>query len=55
LAKQYLAQPECSVPAHVLFPQLVSIVDHYVREFVIPVAPAERIGYRCIPLLWLGH
>jgi type III restriction enzyme len=49
LAKQYLAQPECSVPAHMLFPQLVEIIDKYVREFVRPVAPAERIDVAVSP------
>ncbi len=49
LAKQYLAQPECIVPAHVLFPQLLEIVDRYVREFVRPVAPAERIDIAVSP------
>jgi type III restriction enzyme len=49
LAKQYLAQPECSVPAHVLFPQLVAIVERYVRELVMPVKPAERIDIAVSP------
>jgi type III restriction enzyme len=49
LAKQYIAQPECVVPAHVLFPQLLEIVDRYVREFVRPVAPAERIDIAVSP------
>jgi type III restriction enzyme len=49
LAKQYLAQPECGVPAHVLFPQLVTIVERYVREFVVAVAPAERIDVAVSP------
>jgi type III restriction enzyme len=43
LARQYLAQPECNVPAHVLFPQIVGIVDRFLRERVKPVRPAERI------------
>ncbi len=34
LAKGYLEQPTCAVPRHVLFPQLVRIVDRYVREKV---------------------
>jgi Type III restriction enzyme, res subunit len=49
LAKRYLAQPECNVPAHVLFPQLVTIVERYVRELVIPVNPAERIDIAVSP------
>jgi len=49
LAKQYLAQPDCAIPAHVIFPQLISIVDRYVREFVVPVSPAERIDVAVSP------
>jgi type III restriction enzyme len=49
LAKQYLAQRECSVPAHVLFPQLVAIVDRYVRDRVEPVPPAARIDIAISP------
>jgi type III restriction enzyme len=49
LAKQYLAQPDCNVPAHVLFPQLLAIVERYVREFVVPVPPAERIDIAVSP------
>jgi type III restriction enzyme len=54
LAKEYLAQPECSVPAHVLFPQLLEIVDRYVCEFVMPQTPAERIDIAVSPYYgWL--
>jgi type III restriction enzyme len=49
LAKQYLAQPECAVPAHVLFPQLVEIAHRYVRELVMPMQPAERIDVAVSP------
>lgn len=49
LARQYLAQPECSVPAHALFPQLVAIVERYLRERVVPVSPAERIDVAVSP------
>jgi type III restriction enzyme len=49
LAKQYLTQSDCSVPPHVLFPQIVEIVDKYVRELVKPVAPAERIDIAVSP------
>jgi type III restriction enzyme len=49
LAKQYLAQPDCAVPAHVLFPQLVAIVERYAREYVIPVPPSERIDIAISP------
>ena len=49
LAREYLAQPECSIPAHVLFPQLVEIVGRYVRELVMPMHPAERIDVSVSP------
>jgi len=43
LTKDYVAQPQCEVPAHVLFPQLHMICDRYLREKVYPVTPAEKI------------
>jgi type III restriction enzyme len=33
----------CEAPAHVLFPQLVRLVQTYVDEKVKPIAPAERV------------
>jgi type III restriction enzyme len=49
LTKQYLTQPECTVPAHVLFPQVLEIVGKYVREKVIPQTPAEQIDVAVSP------
>ncbi|MBS1816947.1 MAG: DEAD/DEAH box helicase family protein [Acidobacteria bacterium] len=43
LTRSYLASPSCEVPAHVLFPQLVTIIRRYVEEKVTPIAPAERV------------
>jgi len=43
LTRDYVGQQSCEVPAHVLFPQLVSIVDRYVREKVKPVSPAKEV------------
>jgi type III restriction enzyme len=34
LTKQYVAQPKCQAPAHVLFPQLVEIIQRYLQEKV---------------------
>jgi type III restriction enzyme len=43
LTRDYVASPQCEAPAHVLFPQILSIVRRYVEEKVVPVAPAERV------------
>lgn len=45
----HLAQPESSVTAHMLFPQLVPIAQRYVRTFVVPRALAERIDIAVSP------
>ena len=45
LTKQYVVQPKCQVPAHVLFPQLVTIIDKYLREKVfVPFFTTKRQG-----------
>ncbi len=41
LSRQYRDQPECEAPPHVLFPQLVRVVERYLREKVRPRRPAE--------------
>jgi len=41
LTRDYKAQPKCEAPTHVLFPQMVRIVDRYLREYVDPVPPAD--------------
>ncbi len=43
LTRDYVAQPSCEAPAHVLFPQLVRIAERYLREKVHPVRPANRL------------
>lgn len=41
LTERYVKQPSCEIPAHVLFPQLASIVGRYVKEKVRAQAPAD--------------
>jgi type III restriction enzyme len=41
LARDYLAQSQCTVPAHQLFPQLARIVERYVAEKVRVHPPAD--------------
>ncbi len=41
LTRDYVRQPKCEAPAHVLFPQIARIVARYLRERVEVVAPAE--------------
>ena len=43
LTSEYVSSSSCEAPAHVLFPQLVRIVQQYVNERVTPIAPAERV------------
>ncbi len=42
LTRDYASQPSCTVPTHALFPQVVKIVDRYLKEKVQPVSPAEK-------------
>ena len=41
MTKHYVAQPQCQAPAHVLFPQLVTIIERYLRQYVIVHPPAD--------------
>lgn len=41
LTREYLNQGQCTVPAHVLFPQLASIIDRYLEEKVQVQRPAD--------------
>lgn len=43
LTRDYVAQPTCAVPSHVLFPQMMEIVHRYLREKVRPVDPANLL------------
>jgi len=41
LTRDYINQPDCTVPAHILFPQVARIVEQYLKEKVQPISPAE--------------
>jgi type III restriction enzyme len=41
LTKNYVQQPKCELPSHVLFPQLVPIVQKYLDEKVTVYKPAD--------------
>jgi type III restriction enzyme len=41
LTRNYIKQPDCTVPAHILFPQVAKIVEHYLKEKVQPISPAD--------------
>jgi type III restriction enzyme len=43
LTREYVKSGSCEAPAHVLFPQIVRIVQRYIEEKVTPIQPAERI------------
>ena len=43
LTREYVASAACEAPAHVLFPQIVQIVQRFMREVVHPIAPAHRL------------
>ena len=49
LVRGYCAQPNCTVPAHVLFPQVAEIVARYLRDNVRPVPPAHTLDVFCSP------
>ena len=42
LTRDYTARQQCTVPAHVLFPQLVPIISRYLEEKVQAHKPAEK-------------
>ena len=52
LTRDFLRQPDCDVPAHMLFPQLAAIVGRYLAEKVHPVAPAQAVDAFLSP--WYG-
>lgn len=43
LTRDYCGQDHCAAPAHVLFPQLLKVVERYLRDHVKPIPPAQTI------------
>ncbi|MDO8140698.1 MAG: hypothetical protein Q6358_04295 [Candidatus Brocadiales bacterium] len=41
LTRDYIKQPDCTVPAYILFPQVAKIVEQYLKEKVQPISPAN--------------
>lgn len=52
LTNEYRRQPACEAPAHVLFPQLATIVDRYVKDKVQPRTSARTVDAFLSP--WYG-
>lgn len=49
LTRQYLDVAETRLPAHVLFPQLRSVVDRFAREFVVVPPASDRVDLFTAP------
>jgi type III restriction enzyme len=49
LVRRYRDQPECTVPAHALFAQVLRIVDRYLREFVKPAHGTQLVDVFLAP------
>jgi type III restriction enzyme len=41
MTRHYVGQPQCQAPAHVLFPQMVQIIDRYIKNHVDVREPAD--------------
>lgn len=55
LVRGYCEQPNCEVPPHVLFSQVVQIVDRYLREKVRPLPPANVLDVFLAPYYGWVH
>ncbi|MBI3663394.1 MAG: DEAD/DEAH box helicase family protein [Acidobacteria bacterium] len=42
LTRDYISKGKCTIPVHVLFPQLARIVARYVEEKVVALSPADK-------------
>jgi len=49
LTRDYASQPGCQAPAQVLFPQLVAIVERFLKKNVRPLAPASILDVALSP------
>ncbi|MGH7331193.1 MAG: BPTD_3080 family restriction endonuclease, partial [Candidatus Rokuibacteriota bacterium] len=49
LTRDYTGHPGCDVPSQVLFPQLVQIVERYLRQDVQPLPPANVLDVALSP------
>jgi type III restriction enzyme len=54
LTRNYLAQRETTVPAHVLFPQLQAICKKFVEEYVVVPPSAEKVQVFLAPYYTWG-
>lgn len=41
MTRHYVGQPQCQAPAHVLFPQMIQIIDRYIKNHVDVREPAD--------------
>jgi len=49
LTRDYVNQPGCEIPSHVLFPQVLKIVQRYLEEKVVVLRPAEKVDISLSP------
>lgn len=49
LTRDYVDQPGCEAPAHVLFPQIAQIVERYLKDKVKPIPPANILDVLLSP------
>jgi hypothetical protein len=54
LTREYASQASCEAPPHVLFPQLVAIVERYLKDKVYAKAPGNTLDVFLAPLLRVG-